>query len=372
MTLDRRMRQAAESVRRYTDAEVDPVAMLWRLRAHERRRSLQAGAVALALVAGLVAAAVLVTSAPRQPEVIAPPSRSLGRVAATVALPQAAFPRAVGVADGLVWVDGGNATAVRVDPKTNRVLGDPVPLPAGSRLAAVGPGSLWLVDEAAGTVSQADLGGHPRRTVSVGWQSTAQNPAEEGFRLAVDGDSVWVAVQHTGVAHIDWTRGKVTSRFTRPPGASWYDLIAAGGGAALTHGEQDADQLDPRTGKATAIRLGGLPTGAAFGAGSFWASADNATLARIDPTRRRVVATVHLDAKFLPGPVVVGDGAVWVYSGGGLLQRIDPASNRVVHTLPGIGSAQLGAGYGRLAAGAGAVWLSDAEHHTLLRIDPNG
>jgi streptogramin lyase len=272
----------------------------------------------------------------------------------------------------VVWVDGGNATAVRVDPKTDRVVGDPVRLPAGSRLAAVGPGRLWLVDEAAGTVSQADRGGHPRRTVSVGWQWTARNPAEEGFRLAVDGGSVWVAVQHTGVAHIDWTRGKVTSRFTRPPGAGYYDLIAAGGGAALTHGEEDADQLDPRTGKATAIRLGGLPTGAAFAAGSFWASADNATLARIDPTRRRVVATVHLDAKFLPGPVVVGDGAVWVYSGGGLLQRIDPASNRVVHTLPGIGSAQLGAGYGRLAAGAGAVWLSDAENHTLLRIDPNG
>ena len=372
MTLDRRMRQAAESVRRYADAEVDPVAMLWRLRAHERRRSLQAAAVALALVAGLVAAVVLVARAPRQPEVIAPPSRPLGRVAATIALPQAAFPRAVGIADGVVWVDGGNATAVRVDLKTNRVLGDLVPLPAGSRLAAVGPGRLWLVDEAAGTVSQADLGGHPQRTVSVGWQWTARNPAEEGFRLAVDGGSVWVAVQHTGVAHIDWTRGKVTSRFTRPPGAGYYDLIAAGGGAALTHGEEDADQLDPRTGKATAIRLGGLPTGAAFAAGSFWASADNATLARIDPTRRRVVATVHLDAKFLPGPVVVGDGAVWVYSGGGLLQRIDPASNRVVHTLPGIGSAQLGAGYGRLAAGAGAVWLSDAENHTLLRIDPNG
>ena len=39
MTLDGRMRQAAESVRRYADAEVDPVAMLWRLRTHQRRRS---------------------------------------------------------------------------------------------------------------------------------------------------------------------------------------------------------------------------------------------------------------------------------------------------------------------------------------------
>jgi streptogramin lyase len=43
-----------------------------------------------------------------------------------------------------------------------------------------------------------------------------------------------------------------------------------------------------------------------------------------------------------------------------------------VHTLPGIGSAQLGTAYGRLAAGAGAVWLSDAENNTLLRIDPKG
>jgi hypothetical protein len=373
MTLDRRMRQAAESVRRYAEVEVDPVAMLWRLRTHQRRRSLQAAAVALALLAGLVAAVVLVARTPHRPEVIAPPPRSLGRVAATIPLPAAAFPRAVGVADGVVWVDGGNpsaASAFRVDPRSNRVLGDPVRLPAGSRLAAVAPGSLWLVDEAAGTVSQADLGGHVRRTVNVGWTwtETERIPAEPGFRLAVDGNSVWVAVHATGVARLDWARGKVTNRFT-----IGNAFVAAGSGAALIDGEgADADLLDPRTGKATTIRLGGVPTGAAFGAGSFWVSVDNATVARIDPTRRRVVATVRLDASFLPGPLVVGDGAVWVYGGGGLLQRIDPASNRVVHTLPGIGSARLGASYGRLAAGAGALWLSDAEDHTLLRIDPNG
>jgi streptogramin lyase len=53
----------------------------------------------------------------------------------------------------------------------------------------------------------------------------------------------------------------------------------------VTHGDaKDADQLDPRTGKATAIGLGGAPTGAAFGAGSFWVSdADTHTLLRIDP-----------------------------------------------------------------------------------------
>jgi streptogramin lyase len=370
MTLDHRMRQAAESVRRYADQEADPVAMLWRLRTHQRRRSLQAAAVALALVVGLVVAAVLVVRAPRQPQPIAPPSRPLGRVAATIALPGAAFPRVVGVDDGVVWVDGGNATAYRVDPNSNRVAGT-LRLPAGSRLAAVGLGSLWLVDEAAGTVSQADLSGNLLRTVSVGSVSVARNPTQQGFRLVLDGGSVWVAVQHTEVVRLDWARGKVADKFTIGlPGTAAYAIIAAGRGVALTDGDvKEAAQLDPRTGKASKIPLGGIPTGAAFGAGSFWASVDSSTLARIDPASRRVVTTIPLDGGHLPGAVVVGDGAVWVFASGGLLQRIDPAAGRVVHTLP-VGPD--GVDYGQLAVGAGAVWLSDAEAHTLIRIDPQG
>jgi streptogramin lyase len=65
--------------------------------------------------------------------------------------------------------------------------------------------------------------------------------------------------------------------------------------------------------------------------------------------------------------VVVAGEAVWVFASGGLLQRIDPDANRVVHTLQA-GPQEVE--FGRLAAGAGAVWLSDARAHTLLRIDP--
>jgi streptogramin lyase len=371
MTLDRRMRQAGESVRRYADAEVDPVAMLWRLRRHQRRRSLRTAAVVLALLAGLVAAAVLVAQAPRQPEVIAPPPRPLGRVAATIALSGATSPRVVGVADRVVWVDGGNATAYRVDPTNNRMAGT-LQLPAGSRLAAVTEGSLWLANEAAGTISQADpRTGRTLQTVDIGSVSPGPNPLEEGFRLAVDGKVVWVARLHTDVVRIDWARGTITRRFTIGlPGASWYDLIAAASGVALTHGEErDVAQLDPRTGTATAIGLGGAPTGAACGAGACWVSVDNATLARIDPASRQVTATVRLDGQHLPGAVAVGEGAVWVFAGGGLLQRVNPARNRVVHTLQ-VGPD--GVDSGRLAVGSGAVWLSDATARTLLRIDPGG
>jgi hypothetical protein len=131
------MRQAAESVRRYADTEVDPVAMLWRQRSRQRRRSLQTAAVALALLAALVAVAVLVARAARQPEVIAPPPRPLGKVAATSALPQAPFPGVVGVVDGLVWVDGGDANAYRVDLQRNRVTGS-------TRGPARRPRSAWV------------------------------------------------------------------------------------------------------------------------------------------------------------------------------------------------------------------------------------
>ena len=55
--------------------------------------------------------------------------------------------RRIGVVDGLVWVDGGDATAYRVDPQSNRVIGS-LRLPAGFRLAAVAQGSLWLANEA--------------------------------------------------------------------------------------------------------------------------------------------------------------------------------------------------------------------------------
>jgi virginiamycin B lyase len=257
-----------------------------------------------------------------------------------------------------------------VDPTGNRVAGV-LRLPAGSRLAAAGLGSLWLVDEAAGTVSQADpRTGRVLRTVGIGPVPERQSPLQEEFRLAFDGDAVWVARLHTDVVRLDWARGKVTSRFAiGPPGASWYDLIAAGGGVALTHGEErDAARLDPRTGMATPIHLDGTPVGAAYGAGSCWVSLDDATLARIDPADGRVVATVRLDGQQLPGAVAAGEDAVWVFAGG-LLQRVDPASDQLVHTLA-VGPETVDSG--RLAVGPGSVWLSDATARTLTRIDPQG
>jgi streptogramin lyase len=87
---------------------------------------------------------------------------------------------------------------------------------------------------------------------------------------------------------------------------------------------------------------------------------------QLDPASRRVTTTVGLDGQHLPGAVAAGAGGVWVLASGGRLQRIDPAANQVVHALQ---AGPQTVDRGRLAVGAGAVWVSDADTHTLLRID---
>jgi streptogramin lyase len=79
---------------------------------------------------------------------------------------------------------------------------------------------------------------------------------------------------------------------------------------------------------------------------------------QLDPASRRVTTTVGLDGQHLPGAVAAGAGGVWVLASGGRLQRIDPAANQVVHALQ---AGPQTVDRGRLAVGAGAVWVSDAD-----------
>ena len=75
-----------------------------------------------------------------------------------------------------------------------------------------------------------------------------------------------------------------------------------------------------------------------------------------------------------PSSLAVGYGSVWVagadYGGSHpALWRIDPQTLQVTQTIP-LGKSHLpGADFG-LATGDGAVWLTDYDRGTLLRIDP--
>ena len=103
----------------------------------------------------------------------------------------------------------------------------------------------------------------------------------------------------------------------------------------------------------------------AQGEGAVWVIGDAADrrLWRIDPERHRIEATIDLG--FPPGGVAAGSGAVWVTDElGDRVVRIDPATNRVVGVIP-VGRGAIG-----VATGAGSVWVADAIDHAVTRIDP--
>ena len=103
----------------------------------------------------------------------------------------------------------------------------------------------------------------------------------------------------------------------------------------------------------------------AEGDGAVWVIGDAADrrLWRIDPQRHRIAATIALG--FPPGGLAAGGGAVWVTDElGDRVVRIDPATNRLVGAIP-VGRGAIG-----VAVGAGSVWVADAVGHSLTRIDP--
>jgi streptogramin lyase len=232
----------------------------------------------------------------------------------------------------------------------------------------------------------------------------------DGMRGLGTGDgSVWVSMREAGkVVRVDPKTNTIaqsiaTSKAPCPGmtfgfGAMWVPLCGSDGIA----------RIDPKTNAVTDTMTKGL-SGAAgpmvTGVDSLWALTDDrATLVRIDPVSKIVVAEVNtgaggssmtfsLDAIWLTngktdtlaridayrnliaesiavgkGPVAVafGAGSVWTLNAGdATVSRVDPKTNKVTETV------KLGvpAGAGQIVVAAGSVWVS-APGLPLVRIDP--
>ena len=105
----------------------------------------------------------------------------------------------------------------------------------------------------------------------------------------------------------------------------------------------------------------------AFGQGgsegeSLEAAAGN-SVGFVDPDSNRLVADV--DVGTTPTDVAAGEGAVWVTNANdGTVDRIDPATHTVRQTI-GVGNGPDG-----IAVGAGSVWVANGLDGTVSRIDP--
>jgi hypothetical protein len=108
---------------------------------------------------------------------------------------------------------------------------------------------------------------------------------------------------------------------------------------------------------------GSGPTSAAAGFGSLWIGFGSGEVVRLDPSTGERLAR-YRGAGFVHGLAATA-GAIWAISSGGVT-RIDPFAG-TTRELADAAPADWSEG----AAGAGGVWVVDADSNELLRIDPH-
>ena len=187
--------------------------------------------------------------------------------------------------------------------------------------------------------------------------------------VAVGPGAVWAASGAT-ITRFDSVTGRPTATVeavtaispppvlgvTVGPGALWVTAI----GERLL-------RVDPQTARVVA-RVAVVPSAAAaVAAGSVWVPCcegdGRGRLARVDPATNRVVVLVALPG--MGNAVGAGPGGVWVRGVGGRVWRVDPTANKVVAAVPVPTSGRPGS----VAVTRDAVWLSDPDTATVVRID---
>lgn len=268
-----------------------------------------------------------------------------------------------------------------------------IPVGVAPTAVAVGAGSVWVANNAAGTLTRLDaVSGRPARTpVRVGVAPVA---------IAVGAGGVWVAEATGEIVRVDPRLDRVVGRplhIADPAGVT----IGSGSIWVTSRARGTVQRIDPRTGTLAGapIRVGHQPTDIAVAAGSVWvANSADGTVTRIDArsaTVRGAPVRVTTHRPLNPGdgagPVsqpgtevlalTAGESGVWVAASEGpqatriRLVRIDPRQG----SLDTRGVRVTGGVPLRLAAGAGAIWVTDVgrflapgppREPALIRVDP--
>ena len=280
---------------------------------------------------------------------------------------------AVGV---VLSVTGGNKqlvvkpnSLVVIDPHRNRIVGV-VPVGDTPRGVAVGTKAVWVTNAADGTVSEVD---RERlkviQTIGVGKQVSD---------AVVASGRVWVVTGiDNSLVQIDERSGGVLGilPLSSDPSASAHAVAAGYGAIWATSGDRllkiDASSGDVLAGIGGPACCFGI-NDVAVGLGAAWIADVSELIFRITAGNSRMAGSAPLGV--IPIAVAIGDGSVWLTvpgpAGGRVaLWRVDPLTLRVAQTIA-IGPER---GYPpalELAAGAGAIWVTNFFAGTLVRVDP--
>ena len=272
---------------------------------------------------------------------------------------------------------GGSAVVV-LDPQDGRLAGR-IPLAQPPASLAVAAHSLWALSTADRTIARIDPATHkPIQTFT-----TTGVPTD----LAVGAGALWVLngagsepggiltyVVPASVARLDLRSGVETRaiplrRGSRPIAfdrKTGVGAIAVGRDAIWAIDASGAvDRIDPSERRIVATVTGLAAEAIAAAGNEVWIDDGATTVARIDPRSNRITTRIPLGASGLDG-IALGDGAVWVAdSQDGEVWRIDPGPPVVTRTIPS------SIGVTSLSYGNGALWAANPSQGTISRIDPS-
>ncbi len=280
-------------------------------------------------------------------------------------------PRDVMFAFGSVWVAGGpDRTVTRLDPATDAIQAV-VTVPDPASVLASSDDAVWLTSYPGNSLTRIDpVRGQATGTVSLapGGQGAIGVTVYDGF--------VWVANHDgsptTSVAKVDPATLTVVDVIPVGSGDSSGPTWVGGGAGSVWVDVPNSDavmRIDPATDKVIAtIADTGVCTSLVASDTAVWVASsdgDGCTggVIEIDPATNRVAA--HLNAGDSTGPLALSDRSVWFGTDGGVLGQIDPGSATVTGRVKLPGPA-----FG-MAAGGGAVWVTDREDNDLFRVPTN-
>jgi YVTN family beta-propeller protein len=349
------------------------------------RRWHKAAAVAVVLAAAGCGGATTTPSTPPSTQPAPPPTATRagtgatvpafdrGRFAAVIRFPGA---RTMTVADGALWVLEAPGTVVRIDPRTNAVVGKPLRVPADAVAIAVRRGALWVTSVAPGDLDAPRDDAVTRIDAATGRTVATVKVGRAPLDIAATPGAVWVTNSGGGgdsVARIDPETNRLAGRAVRT-GAGPQSIAVSGGSLwVANHDAFTVTRIDQASGKVVAnIPVPSEPHRVDYGAGAVWVGNwhDN-SVSRIDPAANRVVGS-PIPIGFHAGNLAVGADGVWVTSDyraqadaapeDVVVVRIDPQPNRAVETIA-VGGHPID-----VAATEDAIWVSVANPGTVLRI----
>jgi YVTN family beta-propeller protein len=249
-----------------------------------------------------------------------------------------------------------------IDPKTNKVVGY---VNVGNRpdAVAVGEGGVWVANEDDKTLSRVDPKDHNVQTIRLDATATG---------LAVGLEAVWVAHGYVGtVSRVDpqyYGIETIRPPFSRNAPAARGSIVIGDRSVWVAFGDASVSRIDPASRDVVATTYAGNgPTAIAYGLRSVWvANASDSSVTRINPATNDRYFGADGTVGLSPSDLAVRFGAVWVTDKGqDAVSRIDPGTGSVKE-LPAGGRVPTG-----IAAGFGSLWVANSGDGTVSRIDPH-